>query len=444
MSFYANAPQRRAIRRFATKTWSAAKAYGQPAAVAAGAYLKKKLGAKPMKKKAGRPIGPFKPKFSKKSVLGRKYTADPTNRISTSASGGMTTHSMTVNIGSKKNLLKKLVKSSKETWSLRFGAINSFNNTTASTLNVPSMTAGGAYCLSNQNSLVAGNIGAFTHTMPVHIFDLTSVTNINTGTVINGIPARQLQFLGTSTVAGIYPANRVDFDSLPGRASDGVSTSTSWQHEKSSHLSTATHPLGMVMQEWTQIKMLCYGAKIYSTRFKIQVVQIVEDDFHPLEISSIDALVPVAPQAWDDVSAPINFWQGVSASSYKHPIATVSTDYKKNLKVLKEFNFIVDPTTTIEERADVGHSKAISIFVPMYRSNNYNSKAQALDLSLADADNFGTDFEKNEAYLKPRARIYLVVQATNPYTHFTGGVAQNAENTPSYDIVIRNKFSQLN
>jgi len=190
--------------------------------------------------------------------------------------------------------------------------------------------------------------------------------------------------------------------------------------------------------------MLCYGAKTYSTRFKVQVVQITEDDFHPLEISSIDASLPAPTAAWDDISAPINFWQGMSSASYKHPISVVSTDYKKNLKVLKEFNFIIDPTTTIEERADVGHSKALNIFVPMYRANNYNSKAQAIDASLADADNFGTDFEKNEAYLKPRARIYLIVQATNPYTkNATSLVVPSPENTPSYDIVIRNKFSQL-
>jgi len=444
MSFYANAPQRRAIRRFATKTWSAAKAYGQPAAVAAGAYLKKKLGAKPMKKKAGRPIGPFKPKFSKKSVLGRKYTADPTNKVSTSSSGGMTTHSMTVNMGSKKNLMQKLVKSSKESFTHRFGAIQPFNNTLANSINFGALfSGGGAYCLANYNTLVAGATGAFSQFMPVHTYDLTCVTNINTGTVVAGTPLRELNFQGVCTVAGILPTNRVDFNTHSGRTSDGVTLSTTWNVEKSTKLAVSSVPLGMIMQEWTQIKMLCYGAKIYSTRFKVQVVQIVEDDFHPLEVASIDQTINTAPQAWDDVSAPVNFWQGVSSSSYKHPIATVSTDYKKNIRVIKEFNFIIDPTTTIEERAEVGHTKALNIFIPMYRTNNYNSKAQAVDGSLADADNFGTDFEKNEAYLKPRARIYLIVQATNPYTHFASGDPMTPANTPSYDIVIRSKFSQL-
>jgi len=401
---------------------------------------------KPAAPKRGRPrkaLAPYKAPFLfGASKTNQAYTADPTNRISTSASGGMTTHSMTVNIGSKKNMIQKLVKSSKESFTLRFGAIQPFNNTVAVNINW-GQPGGGAYALANYNTLVAGAVGAFTQYMPLHVYDITSVRNLNTATVVNSLPAQQLKFLGTSVAAGIYPSNRVDFETLSGREADGVTLSSSWNVEKSTRLATSTVPLAMVMQEWTQIKMLCYGAKTYSTRFKVQVVQIIEDDFHPLEVSGIDASLPAPNAAWDDISAPINFWQGISSSSYKHPIATVSTDYRKNIKVIKEFNFIIDPTTTIEERAEVGHSKALNIFVPMYRANNYNSKAQAVDGSLADADNYGTDFEKNEAYLKPRARIYLIVQATNPYT-INGVAAQiTPANTPSYDIVIRNKFSQL-
>jgi len=373
----------------------------------------------------------------------RTYTADPTNKIQTTSSGGMTTHSMTVRLGTPKTMMQKLLRSSKESYVLRFGAIQPFNNTVALSIS-GGMAGGGAYSLVNFNSIAAAATGAFMHQMPLHVFDLTSINNVNAGNLISGEPMRRLEFLGTCVTAGIYPTNRVDFSVIGGRQADGVTAADVWQIEKTPYTAANTVPAGMIMQEWSQIKMLCYGAKTHSTRFKIQVVQIIEDDFHPLEITQLDATAPGSSAAWDDVSAPINFWQGVASASYKHPIATISTDYRKSLKVIKEYNFIVDPTTTIEERAEVGHSKALNIFVPMYRTNNYNSKAQALDASVADADNFGTEVQKNEAYLKPRARIYLIVQATNPYTQNSASPQTfTTSNTPSYDIVIRNKFSQL-
>jgi len=443
---YINAPGRRALKRFATRVGAGVRKWGAATGVAAAAHIKKKFGSKmPTKPKRGRPrkaVASYQaPYLFGSAKTNQKYTADPTNAVSTSSSGGMTTHSMTVPLGRKVDMVTKLVTSSKESWTLRFGAIQPFNNTAASDPTF-GVVGGGAFPLINFNSLVAGAVGAFDHYMPVHVYDLTSANNINLATPVYGTPARQLYFKGISAVAGIYPAASVEFLTLSGRTSDGVSTSPNWQVEKTSHPLSQTYPLGSIMQEWAQIKMLCYGAKTFSTRFKVQVVQIVEDDFHPLEVSLMTAAIPAPPTAWDDVSAPINFWQGISASSYKHPIAVVSTDYKKNIKVIKEFNFIIDPTTTIEERAEVGHSKALNIFVPMYRKNNYNSKVQAIDGSLADSDNFGSDIDKNEAYLKPRARIYLIVQATNPYTVNDGGT-QGPSVTPSYDIVIRNKFSQL-
>jgi len=449
---YLNAPNRRRVGRFASNAIKKGRKYGGAVSAGVGAWAAKKFNLK--SKIQGRPVGKalasaYSNASSRANIAqanfgkGRKYTADPTNKVQTTSSGGMTTHTMTVNMGSKKNIIQKLVKSSKESFTHRFGAIQPFNNTAIPSINF-SMVGGGAYTLANYNTLGPAGLGAFDHYMPLHTFDLTSANNLNTGTIVNAFPMRELFFKGSAVSAGIYPANQVEFATRAGRGSDGVTTSTTWNVEKSTRLASSSVPLGMVMQEWVQIKMLCYGAKIFSTRYKVQVVQITEDDFHPLEISLIDQTAPVVPQAWDDVSAPINFWQGLSASSYKHPIATVSTDYRKYLKVIKEFNFIIDPTTTIEERAEVGHSKALNIFVPMYRANNYNSKSQALDGSLADQDNFGTEFEKNEAYLKPRARIYLIVQATNPKTHGPhANDIQTVADTPSYDLMIRSKFSQL-
>jgi len=452
MSFYLNAPQRRGVRRFATNAIKKGRKYGGAVSAGIGAWAAKNFNLK--SKTQGRPVkkslaSAYSDASSRANIAksnlrkGRKYTADPTNKVSTSSSGGMTTHSMTVSMGTKKNMTQKLVKSSKESFTHRFGAIQPFNNTTIGSLNWPTFVGGGAYALVNWNTIAPAGLGAFDQYMPLHTFDLTCTNNLNTGTIVQAFPMRELYFKGTAVSAGIYNANRVDFQARDGRGSDGITASQSWNVEKSTRLATSSVPLGMIMQEWVQIKMLCYGAKIFSTRYKVQVVQITEDDFHPLEASMIDAVAtPTVPQAWDDVSAPINFWQGMSAASYKHPIATVSTDYRKHLKVIKEFNFIIDPTTTIEERAEVGHSKALNIFVPMYRANNYNSKSQALDGSLADQDNFGTEFEKNEAYLKPRARIYLIVQATNPKTHGPEEL-MTVSDTPSYDIMIRSKFSQL-
>jgi len=370
----------------------------------------------------------------------RKYTADPTNKISTSAGGGMTVHSMTVKIGSSKNLVSKIVRDSKQSMYYQFGAIQPFNNVSATAIN-GTLVGGGSYALLNFNTLNVSSTGAFTQLMPLHVFDLTCVPNVNNATITNPTPATQLVFTGTCASAGVYPVSLVNHGNLSGRLADGVTTSTSWVVQKSQQTNTSidSYPGPAAIHEWSQIKLFCYGAKQQSTRFKIQIVQIKDESYGPLEIAQgSDPSVTV----FNASAARINFWQGMASASFKHPMATTSTDYKTNIKIIKEYDFIVDPTTLIEERPDVGHSKQVSIFVPMFRKSNYNSLSTGLDSNLSDQDNFTVENGLNECYLKPKARIYLIVQATNTLvTHPDSLPTVNM--TPSYDLVIRNKFSQL-
>ena len=53
------------------------------------------------------------------------------------------------------------------------------------------------------------------------------------------------------------------------------------------------------------------------------------------------------------------------------------------------------------------------MFIPMYRKSNYNSISTGLDINLKDQDNFTTELGSNEPYLRPKARVYLIITATN-------------------------------
>ena len=313
----------------------------------------------------------------------KKYTADPTNAISTSAGGGMTTHSMTVKMGSRKNLVSKLVRDSKQSSYFQFGAIQPFNNLAVSPINGGGFNGGGAYALLNFNSLNAAAIGAFTQYMPLHVYDITSVTNFSGSALVQSTPGHQLNFQGTCAAAGIYPVTTIGFTDMSGRQADGSTLSTSWQLQKSPEDAPIgnNYPGAAAIHEWCSIKIFAYGSKNQSTRFKVMVAQLKEGYLDPIE-------TPDTTSVYNELRSKINFYQGLVSASSKHPMATNSTDYRNNLKIIKEYNFIVDPATTIEERPAVGHSKLINMFIPMYRKSNYNAISTGLDINLKDQDNF--------------------------------------------------------
>ena len=318
----------------------------------------------------------------------------------------LTVQRVNVNLGTKKGLNNKLITASRNDTYYRFQNMSPFMNTTGASV-YGGIVGGGAMALLNAISTRTPTAAYFKYT-PLHVYDITTINNSINGSVVPSTPAYALRFTGTVGAGPIFPPSAVAFDNLSCYNLAGTSISTSLQLLKSK-LPTV-QAIEECLQEYVSVNLLVYGATNMATEWSIKVFQLRDDIFHPYEIQQLSGAI--ATPYLSDASS-ITFWESFASKSMKHPLAKESCDWKKHVKILKEMTFIQQPRLTNESDAVLGHSKQIKMFIPMYRKANYKWLDPALD---TDVDNINSTPNQNgqlSCYLKPKARIYLSIQATN-------------------------------
>jgi hypothetical protein len=193
------------------------------------------------------------------------------------------------------------------------------------------------------------------------------------------------------------------------------------------------------MQEYANIKLLCYGTTNYPTEYRLTVFQLKDDYLAPYEIGTGTNFPNNPWMEWQNETTA--FYEGFVSESIKHPIASQTPSWRKHIKVLKEDRFILQARSSTEA-VTCGHSKEVNMWIPMYRKNNYNYLDTGLDPNLEDPDAFQVNEARNQPYLKPKARIYFAIQATNVQGKLSPAVP-DLTSTPTYDMLIRTKFSML-
>ncbi|AIF34797.1 capsid protein [Sewage-associated circular DNA virus-10] len=333
---------------------------------------------------------------------------------------------------SRGNFINKVVTANLQSSILRFQAINRYMNRTELQRNT-AFTYGGAYSLQN--------VGVPTQTFcPLHLYDITCSPNIVNTTVTQPVVAQVLT-LRTGAVPFSTPTS-TNFEYLYGDSlagSDGVSTG--WQQEQlPSGFGTVVYPNRRTLLEWVSLDMFCYGAILMPVTYTVSVVKFSKDYLHP-GMGGIDF------NAIDDVRLDrLNFWLRQIKSDISHPLALEGQTGNARLKVLKTQSFTLQPSSNA-----VGEG---GITNPAPRTKRFTMKIAINDVMKYDwNDRVNTDNNildpgstienKGEmsTYVDYKKRIYIMVQATNRAP--TENDSSDWRFSPSYDIVIRKKYTNI-
>lgn len=329
-----------------------------------------------------------------------------------------------------KSTFDKLVKASEQTQILRAGAVSAYLSTTSTPMNQKATTVGGgAYHLYNYYSS-----GTYLY-MPCHVWDITSINNIVNGSIVQDTPGKELRF----TISGGVPIN-ADWATLDGRASDTTSTGGCWQADSLSASASGPviQPNRRCMQDWTQAKILCYGAAKQPTEFVIEFIQIKEDYLHPPYTQA----EPVPGTYESLVSGALSFWQNYSKPFSANPISETSALKRKDIKVLKSIRFTLQSRESSDSYANVGHMKHLNIFFRMKRMCKYDWLEWSTDLYQNNPTSFAANTGHLSTRVHPKARIYMTIRATNT-TQVTSPANASTDYMPSYDLVLKKKYTTL-
>lgn len=382
-------------------------------------------------------IGAGKKTYSKKAPRALIKTSDKLEEDIGTGGQEITTISRVVRFKGcgKRPRTTKYEKANITSQVFRYEALSPFMNTTVQPLVTHTgVTGGGANWLWNWT---AGNSNMFA---PLHLYDLTCINNSTNGTVQSPQVSWELKFNKVD-----IPSNGLTFTPLYSQSNNGVAlTAGNWIAENTSQTTAFinNYPGKSAMQNWVQVNMLCYGAAKQATKFKVALLQINHDEIHPQGIALQSNLNTTFPDPVSELA--VNNYEGLIAPYVKHPCSTFFYNKEskdRKIKILKELDFIQQPRLTTETDANVGHCKQVKLFIPLNRINRYDWAQYNQDAgSVTTAASFLANQGANNTNLHPRARIYLAVMATN-----TNNVASPAvpttDLTPSYDIVIRTKYS---
>lgn len=310
----------------------------------------------------------------------------------------------------------------------KFGALNRYLNTDQAPVNALTSEAGcGAYWL---HSYYGASSQQY---VPMHLFDLTGRANYVNGTFTNPTIASAVSFTASSTVTGIT------FNEMNGR--DGNVAPVINYNTWSVHNGPGTVQAGPLDKGFLQsvhIKMLCYGAAQFPTKYEIDLVQFNEDWLLPGTTDTQFA------------NERITTYEGMIKNFLAHPIAQESRVTNRKFKVIKSIKFVLQPKLSIETMGSgtgttyntIGHHKEIDLYMPINRLISYNWLKMGNGNAMQDPDTAFRQIGQYSQYASPRQRIFLIVRANNTVMTINPGVP-TCVNTPSYDLSIKRHWRDL-
>lgn len=329
--------------------------------------------------------------------------------------------------GRKKAMLAKKINSVVEPIYVRFQGINQY------------MTAAAGYFkLFNHKNSGTGGVDPTVVRAPVHLWDITAFLNNQNGALAYATLGYNLMFSNTAGAT---------FTNLAGVTNDASSTTQTWTIEQTGHVSTsvALAPHKRSILEWVDMRLLCYGRSNLPTRWRVALIQILDDSFHPNEVL-LDG-----PPIVD--SGPYNeFYNALAAPFMNNPIdATGNNALNGKIKFLHKEDFILQSQSTVDGVAtNIPRVHEIRGFHRLNRTQNYDYRVPVAENVYGNftapgaLDNkWVTSNAQYAVHVTPKARIYLMVggQATSTLSAVTPAVAPTftTADHPSYDLFLRAK-----
>lgn len=294
-------------------------------------------------------------------------------------------------------------------------------------------TSTGFYPLANRYDTTNGR-----HLCPAHVWDITSLINIGaSGTGSQNVnTGAGLGFTGTNANSA-----SLNFE-LGSQAADGTYRAypnTSWILENVTG-GYDDFAKRKCIHNWSHIKLNLYGVRKRATKFMVQLVMVKDDtaDFFAADSQQKRKLV-------DALIRPL---------IYNNLNAGDPQTLKNELKVLKTYEVTVAPTLTDEYGGSSAtpHIQTVNWFIEHNRLRRYdwtraNTAANDQSASFDQQTVAGA-----QCRVEPKKRVYLLIRALSPERRSDtaanwapAGYMEMAQadpiSEPSYDLVLRNKYS---
>jgi len=192
----------------------------------------------------------------------------------------------------------------------------------------------------------------------------------------------------------------------------------------------------MAWHDWTSVKLNLYGARKRTTWFEVSFIKFVD---HTSNL--FDTTTPSGAKSCQNL---IQYWE--RPLIYSNLQTDVSQNAPRLIKVLRRYKYYVPAASTTDPSTATGRMKEVSIFFRHDKLLNMrHENADANHLSHAQVD--GLDYVRSDTLLNvpdDKDRIIMVIKAFCPERLSTAtypGLDLPVD-YPSYDILIRNKFTK--
>lgn len=287
---------------------------------------------------------------------------------------------------------------------------------------VKAFSGNGQYWMQNR-VVVAG-----TRSLPWYMMDLTAVNNVigAAGTYTGSYPMLQLK--QDVATGGMF------FSHVTGISPGGTSVAN-YQAEKAPTPSTAEFaPFGKSMISHAEIKANLWGATAKATKYMVQIVRIADEDLvpdHNLAFAGTELTLATAKRN--------DFYQNMIKAWTFNPISTTGGVQSRKYKVLKTQTITIEPNPTTDGDADP-QCVVYKAFLKLNKLMKYEETAafQATDVLLNDSATYALQTGAQvTTQADPKARIYLVIRATN----YGADAGDTNVQTPSFDLSVRIKHT---
>lgn len=212
------------------------------------------------------------------------------------------------------------------------------------------------------------------------------------------------------------------------------------------------------VHDWSDIKLMIFGAQQVQTRVHYALVKFREASTGPLRIyntTTYDGTLDAITQ--NDVDT---FWVDFWARKSRNPLITSGMPTRKEIyTVLHHESITVDPKTTIDKDIYPNMCMVEHYFHPHTKFHTGDSATVDLQsgnitglgyLTAGARKGYWSDTSSSSAtynyglFPDYRANVFLFVWADNPLQNTTSQANANVIDTnydPSFDLVIRNKYS---
>lgn len=186
------------------------------------------------------------------------------------------------------------------------------------------------------------------------------------------------------------------------------------------------HPSAVL--NWVNLRMNLYGQRKRATKFVVTVFQVVQDEvgIHEGPANNVDKRA---------------LFQYLERPFIYSNLQQDPAKKKTGIKILKEYQYNVDPMTSIDLNTTTGNIHEANIYVKINKRMDYmynKGENQILGHAQEDGQDYSTykgDTTAVHMYPRPKQNVYIAVRAFAPIR--TTDALRSADDSPSIDIIVR-------